>query len=66
MIKTTFEKQKYSKNRVNYSKISGSLALPNLIEIQTGSFDWFIKKGIEEVFQDVNQNLMKSIVKIEI
>ncbi len=53
MIKTTFEKQKYSKNRVNYSKISGSLALPNLIEIQTGSFDWFIKKGIEEVFQDV-------------
>ena len=53
MIKTTFEKQKYSKNRVNYSKISGSLALPNLIEIQTSSFDWFLKKGIIEVFQDV-------------
>ena len=53
MIKTTFEKQKYSKTRVNYSKISGSLALPNLIEIQTSSFDWFIKQGIDEVFQDI-------------
>ena len=40
-------------NRRNYSRISGSLELPNLVEIQTDSYSWFIKEGIKEVFQDV-------------
>ena len=39
--------------RKNFSKISGSLALPNLIEIQTESYDWFIKEGITEAFNDI-------------
>lgn len=47
--------------RRSYSKISSSLELPPLVEIQTSSFDWFIKEGIKEVFEDIypikNQNI---------
>lgn len=39
--------------RRNYSKVSGSLELPNLVEIQTDSFEWFIKTGIREVFEEI-------------
>ncbi len=39
--------------RRDYSKVSGSLELPNLVEIQTDSFDWFIKQGIGEVFREI-------------
>lgn len=39
--------------RRNYSKVSGSLDLPNLVEIQTNSFDWFVNKGIREVFEEI-------------
>ena len=39
--------------RRNYSRISGSLKLPNLVEIQTDSFKWFQEKGIREVFEDI-------------
>ncbi len=40
-------------NRRNYSRISGSLELPNLVEIQTDSYEWFKNEGIKEVFNDV-------------
>ena len=40
-------------NRQNYSRISGSLELPNLVEIQTNSYEWFRTEGIKEVFNDV-------------
>ncbi len=39
--------------RRNYSKVSGNLELPNLVEIQTDSFNWFIKEGIAEVFNEI-------------
>jgi DNA-directed RNA polymerase subunit beta len=39
--------------RRDYSKVSGTLDLPNLVEIQTDSFDWFTKEGIKEVFQEI-------------
>ena len=39
--------------RKSFSKISGSLALPNLIEIQNKSYDWFMKDGIIEAFNDI-------------
>ena len=39
-------------NRRNYSRISGSLELPNLVEIQTNSFEWFKNEGIKEVFDE--------------
>lgn len=39
--------------RRNYSRISGALELPNLIEVQTKSFEWFKNEGIKEVFEDI-------------
>ncbi|MEG0404258.1 MAG: DNA-directed RNA polymerase subunit beta, partial [Anaerorhabdus sp.] len=39
--------------RRDYSKVSGELALPDLVEIQTASFDWFKREGIQEVFDDI-------------
>ncbi|MBO4218895.1 MAG: DNA-directed RNA polymerase subunit beta, partial [Erysipelotrichaceae bacterium] len=39
--------------RRDYSKVSGTLELPNLVEIQTKSFDWFLNEGIKEVFEEI-------------
>ena len=39
--------------RRDYSKVSGELELPDLVEIQTASFEWFMKEGIREVFEDI-------------
>ena len=39
--------------RINFSKISGSLELPNLVEIQTNSYKWFLEKGIDEVLREI-------------
>ena len=47
------ERKQLNNERWDYSKISGSLALPNLVEIQTDSYNWFIKTGIDEVLRDV-------------
>jgi len=40
-------------DRINFSKISGSLELPNLVEIQTDSYKWFLETGIDEVLKEV-------------
>ena len=39
--------------RRDYSKVSSGLDLPDLVEIQTAAFDWFLRDGIKEVFDDV-------------
>lgn len=46
-------KAKSKITRRNYSRISGSLELPNLVEIQTNSYKWFKEVGIKEVFEDI-------------
>jgi DNA-directed RNA polymerase subunit beta len=40
-------------DRIDYSKISGSLSLPYLAEIQTESFTWFKEEGLNEVLKEV-------------
>ena len=44
----------YGKHRVrrSYSRINEVLELPNLIEIQTKSYQWLLEKGIGEMFKD--------------
>ncbi|AHB35890.1 DNA-directed RNA polymerase subunit beta [Spiroplasma apis] len=39
--------------RRDYTKVSGDLALPDLIELQTKTFKWFLDEGIKEVFDEV-------------
>lgn len=40
--------------RMSYSRIKEVLEPPNLIEVQTTSFKWFLKEGLKEVLQDVS------------
>jgi len=46
----------YGKNRVrrNYSKVQTVVELPNLLDIQTKSFDWFKNEGIKELFKEIS------------
>ena len=40
--------------RVNFSKIDEILEMPNLIEIQKKSYDWFLFDGIASILQDIS------------
>ena len=40
--------------RMSYGKIHEVLEMPNLIEIQKNSYDWFLDEGLKEVFHDVS------------
>ena len=42
------------RTRMSYSKIHEVAEMPNLIQIQTESYDWFIKEGLREVFEDIS------------
>ncbi|MGX9930890.1 DNA-directed RNA polymerase subunit beta [Virgibacillus salarius] len=42
------------RQRRSYARISEVLELPNLIEIQTASYDWFLEEGLREMFQDIS------------
>src|SRR5574344_676177 len=44
---------KINNDRINFSKISGKLPLPYLVEIQTESYANFIKEGIDVALKDV-------------
>src|SRR5699024_5152861 len=37
-----------------YARISEVLELPNLIEIQTKSYEWFLEEGLYEMFRDIS------------
>ncbi|HKM23564.1 MAG TPA: DNA-directed RNA polymerase subunit beta [Erysipelothrix sp.] len=39
--------------RRDYSKVSGALELPNLVEIQTQAYEWFKNEGLTEVFNEI-------------
>ena len=40
--------------RKSYSRIPEVLGLPDLIAVQTKSYDWFIKEGLKEIFDDIS------------
>ena len=54
--------------RMSFGKIEEVLKMPNLIEVQKNSYEWFLKDGLREVFQDVsgitdfNNNLVLDFV----
>ncbi len=46
---------KLGKNtRMSYGKIREVIDMPNLIEIQKNSYNWFLEEGLKEVFHDVS------------
>lgn len=40
--------------RMSYSKIDEVLELPDLIEMQKTSYEWFLSEGLKEVFDDIS------------
>ncbi|MGH1841421.1 DNA-directed RNA polymerase subunit beta [Enterococcus gallinarum] len=65
---------KYGKHRErrSFARISEVLELPNLIEIQTDSYQWFLDEGLREMFEDIlpiegfNGNLSLEFVDYEL
>jgi len=42
------------RKRRSYARISEVMELPNLIEIQLKSYQWFLDEGLREVFRDIS------------
>ena len=40
--------------RISYSKINEVLVMPNLIEVQKNSYQWFLDEGLKDVFEDIS------------
>ena len=40
--------------RRRYARIPEVLEIPNLIELQLSSFDWFVEKGLRELFDEIS------------
>ena len=52
MIRNIKELRQLNNGRYDYSHVSGDLPLPNLVEIQTKSYEEFKEKGLDEVFRE--------------
>ncbi len=40
--------------RMSYSSIDEVMDMPNLIEVQKNSYNWFLEEGLKEVFNDIS------------
>ena len=55
MEKNTMRPVKSGKNmRMSYSRQKEVLEIPNLIEIQKKSYNWFLDEGLKEAFEDIS------------
>ena len=55
MEKNRIRPVKAGKNlRMSYSRQKEVLEMPNLIEVQKNSYDWFVKDGLKEAFADIS------------
>ncbi len=52
MIRNIKDLKQLNNGRYDYSYVSGDLELPNLVEIQTKSFEEFKNKGLDDVFRE--------------
>ncbi len=51
-----YKNVKYGRTRVrrNYASVQTNVELPNLIEIQTKSFAWFMDEGLKALFKEIS------------
>ncbi|MDU3523302.1 MAG: DNA-directed RNA polymerase subunit beta, partial [Clostridium saudiense] len=42
------------RTRMSFAKVKDVTEMPNLIEVQLDSYEWFLREGLLEVFDDVN------------
>ncbi len=43
-----------NRERLSFARIEEALEMPNLIEVQQKSYQWFLEEGLMEVFQDIS------------
>jgi len=48
-----FEQYGRVSSRLSYSRIVEPIELPNLIQVQLSSYDWFLEQGLREALQEV-------------
>ena len=59
-VKLSMEKSRIRKTvagrnmRMTYARQKEVLEMPNLIEVQKDSYEWFLKEGLKEVFDDIS------------
>ena len=59
-VKTSMEKNRIrpikigNSVRMSFSRQKEVLEMPNLIEVQTDSYKWFLEEGLDEVFRDIS------------
>ncbi|MCR6516279.1 DNA-directed RNA polymerase subunit beta [Clostridium sp. LY3-2] len=46
--------QSGKRTRMSFGKVKDVTDMPNLIEVQLDSYEWFLKEGLHEVFDDIN------------
>lgn len=54
MLSYSVVKYGRERERRNYSRVKSNVELPNLTEVQTNSFEWFIEEGLEELLNDIS------------
>ncbi len=53
-IEGTRQVRRGRRARVSYAKFPETLEMPDLVEVQRRSFDWFLREGIREVFDEIS------------
>ncbi len=44
-----------NRTRMSFAHINDVMEMPNLIEVQKNSYQWFLDKGLREVFRDIDE-----------
>lgn len=61
----SYKNVQYGRTRVrrNYASVQTNVELPNLIEIQTKSFAWFMDEGLRALFKEISPIKVMVMVK---
>ena len=43
-----------ARDRYSFANLDEVLELPDLVSVQTSSFEWFLRKGLNETFHDIS------------
>ena len=49
---------------MSYSRQKEVLEMPNLIEVQKDSYQWFLDEGLKEVFDDILRFLTMQVISV--
>ena len=44
------------RTRYTYAKINEVLKMPHLLDLQNKSYEWFLEKGLKDIFKDISTN----------